>query len=111
MPCVSGVQRKSRATNVTWNAPSSSGPSPGHYAPRSAECERKRFHARVEELDLELSIDHGLRLTYQLVQALFGDVAVALLVYVDSVRFAGRLSVNQHSKSDGSPGVAGPMTR
>jgi hypothetical protein len=67
---------------------------------RSAECEPKRFHARVGKLDLELSIDYGLRLTYQLVQALFGHVAVALLVNVDSVRFAGRLSVNQHSKSD-----------
>ena len=78
---------------------------------RSAERERKRFHARVEKLDLELSIDHGLRLTYQLVQALFGHVAVALLVDVDSVRFAGRLSVDQHAKSDGSSGVAGPMTR
>ena len=35
--------------------------------PHSAERERERFHARVEELDLELSIGDGPGLTDQLI--------------------------------------------
>jgi hypothetical protein len=47
------------ATNATWDVPSRR-----YHAPCSAECERKRFHARVEKLDLELSINHGFWLSY-----------------------------------------------
>jgi hypothetical protein len=39
---------------------------------RSAERERKSLHARIEKLDLELSISDGLRLSDQLIQPLFG---------------------------------------
>ena len=67
----------------------------------SAERERKSLHARTEKLDLELSIGDGLRLPDQLVQTLFGHCAVALLVNVNSVRRAWRLSIDQHAKSHG----------
>jgi hypothetical protein len=67
----------------------------------SAERERKSFHARIEKLDLELSIGDGLGLSDQLVQPLFGNCAVALLVNVNSVSRAWRLSIDQHAKSHG----------
>src|SRR5882762_1209968 len=51
----------------------------------SAERERKRLHARIEELDLELSVSDGVRLSDQLIQPLFGNRAVALVVDVDPV--------------------------
>src|SRR5258706_14026187 len=65
----------------------------------SAERERKRLHARIEKLDLELSISNGLRLSDQLIQPLFGHRAVALLVNVNSVSSARRLSIDAHAKS------------
>ena len=77
----------------------------------SAEREGKDLHARTEKLDLELAIDDGLRLPDQLVQTLLGDGAVALFVNVNSVSRARRLSIDQHAKSHGRPGAAGPITR
>ena len=62
--CAPGDQRKSRSNQCNLGRAESSGVSPGYRAPCSAECERKRFHARVEELDLELSISHGFWLSY-----------------------------------------------
>src|SRR5215218_7107925 len=64
----------------------------------SAERERKSLHARIEKLDLELSIGDGLRLPEQLVQPLFADRAVALLVDVDPVSGARRLSIDEYAK-------------
>src|SRR5262245_11150649 len=66
---------------------------------RSTERERKSLHAQTEKLDFELSIGDGLRLSDQLVQPLLGHCAVALLVDVNSVRCAWRLSIDQHAKS------------
>src|SRR5262249_14358793 len=57
-----------------------------------------------KKLDFELSISNGLRLSDQLIEALFGDRTVALLVDVNSVRPAWRLSVDPHTKPHGSPG-------
>src|ERR1700694_5816464 len=68
----------------------------------SAERERKRLHARIEELDLELSVSDGVRLPDQLIQPLLGNRAVALVVDVASVSSARRLSVDEHAKSHGS---------
>jgi hypothetical protein len=68
----------------------------------SAERERKSLHARIEKLDLELSISDGLRLSDQLIQPLFGNRAVALGVNVNSVSSARRLSIDEHAKSHGS---------
>src|SRR5438067_3359554 len=68
----------------------------------SAERERKRLHARVEELNLELSVSDGARLSDQLIQPLLGNRAVALVVDVDSVCSARRLSIDEHAKSHGS---------
>ena len=77
-----------------------------------AEGERKSLHARIEKLDLELSISNGLRLSDQLIQPLFANRAVALVVNVNSVSSARRLSIEEHAKSHGeSPRAAGPMTR
>ena len=66
----------------------------------SAERERVSCHARIEKLDFELPISDGLRLSDQLVQPLFGDRAIALVVSIGSVRGARRLSINAHPKSD-----------
>jgi len=68
---------------------------------RSTEREREHFHARIEKLDLELSINDWLRLSDQLVQPLFGNRAVALLVNVNSVSSGGRLPINEHTKAHG----------
>ena len=68
----------------------------------SAERERKSLHARIEKLDLELSISDGLRLSDQLIQPLFGHRTVALVVNVNSVSSARRLSIDEHAKSNGS---------
>src|SRR5260370_9985322 len=64
-----------------------------------AERERKRFHARIEKLDLELAIGDGFRLSDQLIQPLFGNRAVALVVHVDAVGSARRPSVDKHAKA------------
>src|ERR1700730_9565886 len=45
----------------------------------SAERERENLHARIEKLDLELSISNGLRLSDQLIQPRLGHGAVALV--------------------------------
>ena len=52
----------------------------------SAEREGKCLHARIEKLDLDLSILDGLRLSDQLIQPRFSHHAVAVVVRVDSVR-------------------------
>src|SRR5947209_5585154 len=67
----------------------------------SAERERKSLHARIEKLDLELSIGNGRRLSDQLIQPLFGDRAAPLLVDVAPVSSARRLSIDEHAKSYG----------
>src|SRR5215204_3197567 len=68
---------------------------------RSAERERKRLHPRIKKLDLEVSISDGLWLSDQLIQPLFGNRAVALLVNVDSVSSPRRLPIDEHAKSHG----------
>ena len=68
----------------------------------SAERERKRLHARIEKRDRELPIGDGLRLPDQLIAPLFRNRAMALVVYINSVRSAGRLSIDAHAKSHGS---------
>src|SRR3989442_2389432 len=64
----------------------------------SAERERKRLHARIEELNLELSVSDGGRMSDQLIQPLFCNRAVALVVDVDPVGSAWRLSMDEHAK-------------
>src|SRR5258708_7670140 len=59
----------------------------------SAEGEGKSRHACIEELDLEPSINDGLRLSNQLIQPLFGDRAVALVVNVHSAGKPRRLPI------------------
>src|SRR4051812_39531060 len=72
---------------------------------RSAERERKGLHAGIEKLDLELSIGDALRLPDQLIQPLFGNHPVAVVVYVKSVCSARRLSINEHAESYGRPSL------
>src|SRR5438552_4787949 len=69
----------------------------------SPERERKGLHARIEKLDLELTISDGLRLPDQLIHPLLGDRAVALVVDVDSVSSARRFPIDEHAKAHGSP--------
>ena len=66
-----------------------------HAASRSAKREREGLHARIEKLDLEQSIGDGLGLSDQLIQPLFGNRAVALVVDVDAVSSARRLSIDR----------------
>ena len=68
----------------------------------SAERESERFHAGIEKLDLELSIDDRSRLSNQLIQPLLRDRAITSLVYVTSMAYARRLSVDEDSKGCGS---------
>src|SRR5918992_1305114 len=64
----------------------------------STEREAISLHPRIEKLDLEESIGDGLRLPDQLVQPLFAERAVALLVNLSSVSSARRLSIDEHAK-------------
>jgi hypothetical protein len=73
----------------------------------SAEGERERFHIGIEELDLEPSIGDRSGLSNQLIQALLGDRAVALVVDVSSMARARRPSIDQHSKRNGSSASGG----
>jgi hypothetical protein len=59
----------------------------------SAEGERESLRARVEKLYLETSVGDGLRLSDQLIQTLLSNSSVALLVNVNAVSSARRLSV------------------
>jgi hypothetical protein len=56
----------------------------------SAERERERLHTGIEALDLDLAIGDRSRLSNQLIQALLGDRAHTLVVYVTSVVRARR---------------------
>jgi hypothetical protein len=67
---------------------------------RSAESKRKRFYPLIEKLDLELPVNDGLGLPDELVQPLFGNRAISLIIHVKSVSGAWRISVNQNSKPD-----------
>src|ERR1700674_5869382 len=67
----------------------------------STEGERKRLHARIEKLDLELAISDGPRLPDQLIQPLVAHRAAALLVNVNSMSRARRLSIEEHAKAHG----------
>src|ERR1051326_1097326 len=60
---------------------------------RSAERERESLNPRIVELNLETSVGDGLRLSDQLVQPLFDDRAVGLLVKLTSLSGHGRLPV------------------
>ena len=65
----------------------------------SAERERERLHASIEELDLELSIADRSRLPDQLIQALFAGRAVAAGVDVAAVSGTRWLTINRHPKT------------
>src|SRR6516164_9703706 len=71
---------------------------------RSAERERKSLNVRIEKLDLKLPIGDRFRLADQLIKALPGGAAVALLVNIASVSRARRLPIDQHAKSHGCSG-------
>lgn len=60
----------------------------------SAECESERLHAGIEKLDLELAIGDRSRLSNELIQALLGDRAATVIVYVTSMARARRLSID-----------------
>jgi hypothetical protein len=69
---------------------------------RSAERKRERFHARIEELDLEHSVDDRPRLSNQLIQALFGRNATALFVDIATMSVSGRPAIEQDTESHGT---------
>src|SRR5262245_3406007 len=68
---------------------------------RSAEREGESFRTRGQKFDFELSVDDGIGLPDQLIETLFDQRAVALLVKVNAVGRTRRLSIDQHTKLDG----------
>ena len=65
----------------------------------SAERERERLDAGVDEVDGEGSIDDRLRLSRQLIQPLLAQRSVAILVDVETVRGARWLTVDRHAET------------
>src|SRR6266511_2642612 len=68
-----------------------------------AEGEDVALDARLEEGDLEGAVRDRSRLPDQLIQPLVHHRAVALFVDVESARFAGRLTVDEHAEGNGGP--------
>ena len=66
-----------------------------------AKCERESLHAGIEKFDFELAISDWFGLSDQLVESLFNHCTVALLVNINSVRRARRLSIDPHAKFHG----------
>src|SRR3546814_3927005 len=86
------------------NPGSRQGASPASGAPagiRSAERERVRPRARIEEGDLEQPLAAAVGLTHQLIQTLAGDRAVAVGVGIHAVVGARRLAVDADAVADG----------
>ncbi len=69
----------------------------------SAEREAERLDAWILKLDLELAVDDRPLLPDQLIGALFGHNAAALLIDVSAVRRTGRLPVEANDESRGGP--------
>src|SRR5207247_642084 len=65
----------------------------------SAEREAERLDAWIEKLDFELAVDDRALLPDQLIGALFGHNAAALLIDVSAVRRTGRLPGEANDKS------------
>jgi len=63
----------------------------------SAERERERLDAGIEEFDRERSIDDGRRLSDQLVQPPFHSRSIATLVDVEAMSGTRRLPVDCHA--------------
>ena len=70
---------------------------------KSAKREAKNLNVRIQKFNFKLAIDDWSRLPDQLVQALPGHRAEALIVNIYSVCRAGRLSIDQHAKFHGRP--------
>src|SRR6185295_2384821 len=85
---------------TAWRA---TGPRSRPTARASAEREAIRLGACVEELDLEASLPDAPGLADQLVEALFGQGADALLVEVEPVGGARRLPVEKHAEPERCP--------
>jgi hypothetical protein len=66
--------------------------------------ERKSLHARIEKLDLELSLKDGARLRDRLVHPQLRNQTVALVLDVNPVSGARRLPIDEHAKSKGRSG-------
>jgi len=75
---------------------------------RLSECERERFNSGIEKLDLELALVDRSRLPDQLIQALLGHAAMAVVVDVSAMGRAHRLAIDEHAETHG---FAGPRMR
>ena len=71
----------------------------------SAEGERVRFYACIQELNLEPSIDDAAGLANQLIQALFNSHAVAARVDVEPMCGGWRLPIERDAKTDIAAGL------
>jgi hypothetical protein len=77
---------------------------------RSAEHDREGLHAGIEELDVEVPVGDGPGLTYQLVEPLLVESAVALSSTSKPCAVPGRPSMSMWNRGPGSRDV-GLMTR
>jgi hypothetical protein len=68
---------------------------------RSAEREDEDLNLRIVERDLEQVVGDGAALPHELVEALVHGISEPVLVHVYAVRRSRRLSVDEHSESDG----------
>jgi hypothetical protein len=64
----------------------------------SAEREVKRFDSRLKKLDLKHTIRNRLGLPDQLIEALLGNCAIALVVNVAAMRRTRRMSIDENAK-------------
>ena len=65
----------------------------------SAEREHISFCAGIEKFDLEQTIRNGLRLPNELIEPLFHDGAIALLVDVGAMGLPRRTSIEENAEA------------
>src|SRR5262245_775083 len=66
---------------------------------RLTKREGKRFYSRIDELDLELPVHDGFRLSNQLIHPRLRNSAATLIVYINSVSRAGHVPIDEHPKT------------
>src|SRR5262245_39318040 len=66
---------------------------------RLTKREGKRFYSRISELDLELPVHDGFRLSNQLIHPRLRNSAATLIVHINSVSCAGHVPIDEHVKT------------
>src|SRR5215813_14953955 len=66
---------------------------------RLTKREGKRFYSRIDELDLELPVHDGFRLSNQLIHPRLRNSAATLTVHINSVSRAWHVPIDEHAKT------------